>query len=345
MSTPATRATDHPTVVSNLECQVRAEQDLAAIERQLTEHSQRRESLAWKISSQENAIGGFEANEERYGDQLTDARFELQGLLGQRAALDAAVVNLQEQARQLTDGLAAIRPGCEAGAVADHQRRVDAAEADLDQLDVLIAEHQAELAESRRIADPLAPLMRRREDTLAGIAQGEGDKASLQLVDAEIQAASAEHDQEIARRETVIEETSQALAGLQRRRQAAATDVMHLRALAPKVLDQFLLGEIEKIARAYDRHAVKLRDTLRRLVALEQLRDTNGQRTTGTSVPLEISKTYVPTLSGTGESHRHGREHTAPLLAGPDLLPGAEFLSVVLDEERRNLAEVGITDL
>ncbi|MCG6659303.1 hypothetical protein HOP52_16210 [Halomonas campisalis] len=215
----------------------------------------------------------------------SSSRGSYPGLEGQLKAAKAELSRLKERIttdkhhrQQLHGEIGALRQGIQQlsqGAaleeVREHQKALQAAEAEMVRFEALVRDAQAAPTLERTDDDALDALQQTREDLLADIATGEAKPEELAALDAEIQEILSDSDGHQASALSQERNNAQTLAGLKRRLSAVQARLEALKAQTPEVIEQLLIARAEAAAEEYLAHAQALQLSCRQLQGIAEL--------------------------------------------------------------------------
>ncbi len=238
-------------------------------------------------------IGGYlnaegKLIDQRYQARLEDARTRVEKT---QSALEAARKKssvLKDEINSLERELAQSRGGIKSSEeVLSFQRDIGAARAEVTRTESLLAEQH------RRRADAQARLQAdergaERADLAAKVALGEIDDKRLQEFDAETEKRQQAMDGVAAEVLPIIEAADSAIAGLERRLEAARRALSDLEAKRPAVLSMYFYSLVEVEGARYLELAHDLNDSYLKLMALDDLIDGNTLRSDFHQPMMEI---------------------------------------------------------
>ena len=155
--------------------------------------------------------------------------------------------------------------------VLKYQESVRRATQNVLSLEEAIANQSRILAECEECKTHLPALVEERENLMAEIAIGNGNKADVAKLDKAILTEKTRLEHHEVSSATPIFDAKSALAGLRRKLETAKQELKELEDSQPETLHRYLMSEAERLGREYVQAARMVIDKHRRLVVIEQL--------------------------------------------------------------------------
>ena len=155
--------------------------------------------------------------------------------------------------------------------VLQYQEDVRQVAQNLQNLEEAITRQSNILVEAESCDSALPSLPEQRENLMAEIAIGKGDKSKVAELDRGIAAEIQRLDDRKASSAQSVSDAKSALAGLHRKLETAKKEQDELENARPEILHLYLMSEAEQIGKEYVQAARVVIDKHRQLVVIEQL--------------------------------------------------------------------------
>lgn len=155
--------------------------------------------------------------------------------------------------------------------VLTYQEEVKAAVKSVAHLEAAIEVQQAMINDANNYETGLPELHVRREDMLAELLTGGASKEELAALDEEIKIEKERFDKHASHAAQSVPDAKQAIAGLQRKLEAAKKELIRLEKDKHHILHSYLLSEAERIGAEYVEAALSVAEKYHRLLAMNKL--------------------------------------------------------------------------
>ena len=190
--------------------------------------------------------------------------------------------------------------------VLNHQKAIDETSRKMADIKGRIEEQEGYLRKAASgNTNTTAPLIREQEEILADLALGGGkyEESDLTRIEEAIKKASESDQKNAAKTQALIRHVQPTIAGLRRHLADVEREANSLADLAPKIVDQFLMSEAEKVGAEYAALAEKLVSTFKRLAVLEKIlihlgvqKDSGGRQPQSIFSPHCFDEMLLPTF-------------------------------------------------
>lgn len=256
-----------------------------ALQEKLEQLNSEASSLAGKINSAEykvrdayNVFHSLEStlrNKKGSGkdtssleSQFSDAGNELEQLKNNSSALKKRRDENNAERDDIKNSIETNNEGATVDQVIAHRNSVAEAQASVDNIQEIIAEQSKILSSDDVHDERIGQLQTEREEILADIAEGMPRKPDLKIIDDDIDRLVQDLDGAQADQLKSHREAQQTVNGLRKRLDTAQTRLQDLKNKTPKVLEQFLISEVEKAGAEYTKTAITLVEQFNRVNVL-----------------------------------------------------------------------------
>jgi hypothetical protein len=263
-------------VLSGLEEVARLEEEIRRKASELFDMRHAMDTAQRRVAEANNDLAGFKTRPRPA--ELEEARTALEAArseaLGAEADVKIAELDLAELKRQQ----AAMKIKVGPSHVVNHRREIASAEDFRSTLELRRDEMLAILA-TPPAPNPVAELLREREDIQADIALGNPREPDLTALDARILAATEVAAPRRAQERERATTAREALAGIERLLTGINNELDRLNSAYPALLGGFLVSELREAAVQYENAARQAAAQLLRVQALENLRHRHAPMT------------------------------------------------------------------
>ncbi len=261
---------------------------------------------------------------------------EINNLLSEQKELQKNMAHATSQIEEIDKKLSVLNQGASVDEILLHQATVLENADKITQLIELISDQEKIIEDAREGLIDLSPLLQKKEDLLADIAQGEATREDLEPIEANIANQEKLLSQQKTERKNLSSEASQVISGLKRKLESLEMERERLNILTPKIMDQFLMGEAETVAKEYQAHAKQAISSLTRLIALERLTVEQGERAAPIYLTGNQTQAFLPDsiINPASETENKGI-----LFRGQNL---TNLVTEAIKTERERLETLGI---
>lgn len=230
-----------------------------------------------KLIDARRAVNGYPEDKPEYDDLRKEAQMHLDSLLGQDKSFEDELQVINAEIEGIESKLGKLSTSASVEQLFEFIKKIKKAEADLKSVDEKI-EHQQQLINSLHDVsdDQLTTLQQKRTTLLADIYLEIAQQSELDQLDAEIEELVNKSSLQHFKDHPIKRDASQLIQGLLPHKQAAENHLAQLKATLPNVLELFLIGQSEEIAKQYLKASQTLIDNYYKLQALDKLRQDMG---------------------------------------------------------------------
>lgn len=238
--------------------------------------SGRKSPLAYDLQQTKNGIRGFtDERLERFPHERK-TKDDLERKAGQmKDDLDKITQQMEDLEAERTRLKDIDLPGCiqktSIAEVLAHQDVLKALRADAKRLEDAIDAQNKVIVEAKASIAPVQDVSARRAEILADIAIGEASQRDLEKLDAVTDGERKAQEARRAKAEPIINQATQTIAGLEAKLAEQERKISWKERDNPLILEQLLMSEISQTGALYVSHALALKETFSKLVALDTL--------------------------------------------------------------------------
>jgi hypothetical protein len=231
---------------------------------------------AIKGYSNKGSISGFISSD--YQSKLKVNQEEVNKLEAELTKAKGEIAALNKDIDDITADLSECEHKANVAHVLEHQKAIEAEQAELDKYQSLIQEQQNKISAASIKEDKVTPLINRREELMADIALGKAKAENLVELDKDIaRTRQAQEAEQLVRNQTITD-ANNTISGLERRTDSIKDRITKLNHLTPGILDYLIMGMAQQSAEDFNRIAQEMVQKLTELAALDAMVSAFGKR-------------------------------------------------------------------
>ncbi len=304
---------------------------------QLSHLYMQRHIIEQDLMTAKNGMHGYQSSEDPTAGGYKDKVDQLQDSL---KSLKKTIQATESEVNAIDESFAALNQGASADEIVVHQIVVTEITEKIQQLNGLILEQQRVIESAGVGLIDLSAIRQKKEDLLAEIAQGAATRDDLVPIEAKIEDLEKRLLTQKEEKDKEATEARQIEAGVRRKLAGLETELEHLNQLTPKIIDQFLMKEAEKVSAEYQKQAKQAIASLTRLTALERLITEVGEQSSPIFLTGNQTQTFIPDCIINPVSNAE-----SPGILFKGLYPHSELVLGAIRTEREHFESMGITSL